>query len=76
MSYKIYQGELVTFTIKELKNKLIKSLVEVELKSDDEGMLLIDKESKQVYGHITQFVGIDLDDFAKFFNLTTEENIV
>lgn len=68
MSYKIYQGELITFYLKESDIAIAKSLTEVEIDFDDKGLLLMNKETKEPIGHVCHFVGIDEEDFFNFFN--------
>ena len=76
MSYKVYEDEIVTFTLLEKDILIARSLTDVDINIDDKGIMLLDKNTKESLGHIVKTAGLDFEDFCKFFNLKNEGNIV
>lgn len=66
----MYTGQLITFKIKDRPNLIAMSLLDLEAEIDTEGLLLIDKRTKEPIGYYERSAGINFEEMLKLLGFT------
>ena len=69
----MYEGELVTFKIKDKETLAALSLTEINLEITEEGLLIKKKANDEEIGYCEEFWGISMEDFGKYFGYQLED---
>lgn len=69
----MYEGELVTFKIKDKETLSALSLTELNIEIKEEGLLLKKKATDEEIGYCEEFWGISMEDFGKYFGYELED---
>lgn len=63
----MYNGQLLTFRIKDYPHLVCTDLSDIEIQKDEKGVLLIQKSKNNTLGYLENVYGIDLIEFMRLF---------
>ena len=69
----MYEGQLVTFRIKDKEALIALSLFEIELESNEESIIVKKKENGEIIGELENVIGIDFDEMMRILGYENQE---
>ena len=69
----MYEGELVTFRIKDRETLLSVPLTQLDVEINENGLLIKKKENGEEIGYFDAVWGIEVDEMMRFFGYEFEE---
>lgn len=70
----MYNGGLITFKFKNIENLKALCLSNLDIEINETGILVKEKESKNIIGYIERIVGISFKELLSLYNYNIPEN--
>ena len=69
----MYNGGLVTFTIKDKESRIAISLLDIDSEIDENGLLLKYKKDGKIIGYFADVIGIDFEEMMRLLGYEFQE---